>query len=78
MTPADLRAWQSHMGLTQRAAADALGVTQAAYSRWVTGATNIDVRTGLACAALAKNLKCWQPTRSRTAENPVGGLTFTV
>lgn len=66
MAPADLRAWQAHMGLTQRAAADALGVTQAAYSRWVTGVTSIDVRTGLACAALAKNLKCWQPTTSRT------------
>lgn len=61
MTPDDLRAWQAHMGLTQRAAAIALGVTQAAYSRWVTGVTAIDRRTALACAALAAGLGPWRP-----------------
>ena len=61
MTADQLRAWQAHMGLTQRAAAAALGVTQAAYSRWVTGATPIDRRTALACAALAAGLGPWKP-----------------
>ena len=53
------------MSLTQRAAAEALGVTQAAYSRWVTGATGIDRRTALACAALAGGLGKWSPVQSK-------------
>ena len=65
MTADHLRAWQAHMGLTQRAAADALGVTQAAYSRWVTGATPIDLRTALACAALAAGLGPWPAQSTR-------------
>lgn len=65
MTADNLRAWQAHMGLTQRAAADALGVTQAAYSRWVTGATGIDRRTALACAALSAGLGKWSPVQSK-------------
>lgn len=65
MTADMLRAWQAHMGLSQRAAADALGVTQAAYSRWVTGATAIDRRTALACAALAAGLGPWSPVQSK-------------
>lgn len=59
MTPADLRAWQVHMALSQRAASVALGITQGTYSAMVTGKTAIDRRTGLACAALAANLDVW-------------------
>ena len=63
MTPADLQAWQLHMGLAQRAAADALGVTHATYSAMVLGKTRIDMRTALACAALAAGLKPWGADR---------------
>lgn len=59
MTPDDLRAWQAHMNLSQREAAKRLGVTHAAYSAWVLGKTPIDLRTSLACAALAAKLKPW-------------------
>lgn len=59
MTPADLRAWQAHMGLSQRAAAEALGITQATYSAMVLGKSGIDLRTALACAALAAGLRPW-------------------
>lgn len=59
MTPDDLRAWQAHIGLTQRAAADALGITHAAYSAMVLGKSRIDRRTALACAALAAGLGPW-------------------
>ena len=59
MTPDDLRAWQAHMGLSQRAAAQALGVTHAAYGAWALGRTPIDTRTALACAALAAGLGPW-------------------
>ena len=62
MTPADLQAWQLHMGLAQRAAADALGVTHATYSAMVLGKTRIDMRTALACAALAAGLGPWPNT----------------
>lgn len=67
MTADDLRAWQAHMGLSQRAAADALGVTHAAYSAWVLGKTPIDLRTALACAALAAGLKPWGADKPSTA-----------
>lgn len=66
MTPADLRAWQAHMGLSQRDAAQALGVTHAAYSAWVLGKTPIDLRTALACAALAAGLGPWSKTTGDT------------
>ena len=37
MTPADLRAWQAHMGYTYDTAAAALGVSRAAYADWIAG-----------------------------------------
>lgn len=65
MNTVDLQAWQLHMGLAQRAAADALGVTHAAYSAMVLGKSRIDRRTALACAALAAGLEPW-PNTART------------
>jgi transcriptional regulator with XRE-family HTH domain len=59
VTADDLRAWQSSMTLSQRQAAEALGMTLANYSRAVTGKTQIDLRTALACAALAAGLSAW-------------------
>ncbi len=59
MTPADLRAWQSHMHMTYDTAAHALGVSRATYAAWVNGHTGISKITALACAALAAGLKPW-------------------
>lgn len=59
MTPAQLSQWRTDMALTQRAAADALGITLSVYQRmergadWVTSKpVGIDRRTALACAAI--------------------------
>lgn len=63
MTPADLAIWRADMGLSQRAAAAALGVAQSTYqamergAAWGTGrAMGIDLRTALACAAIRAGL----------------------
>lgn len=59
MTPADLRTWQTYMGLTQAGAAQALGVSLATYKRWLVG--DVPRLTALACAALAAGLGEWIP-----------------
>lgn len=68
MTPADLRAWRTHMALSQTTAAYKLGITQQVYSRHERGEVKIDRRTALACAALAAGLVPWCPTS--TAATP--------
>lgn len=67
MTPTDLSAWRGHLHLSQRAAAEALGVTLATYQRLERGAdwadstpVQIDRRTALACAAIAAGLGEWR------------------
>lgn len=57
--PADLLAWRQDLGLTQRGAATALGVSLPTYQQlergtaWATGKpVEIDKRTALACAAI--------------------------
>ena len=69
MTPADLRAWQAHMGYTYDQAAQALGVSRSAYADWVAGVSRttgkewtITRTVALACAALAAGLGEWAPT----------------
>ena len=66
MTPADLRAWQAHMGLTYTTAAQALGVSRAAYADWLAGRSRttgkeitLPPMLGLTCAALAAGLQAW-------------------
>lgn len=66
MTPADLRAWQAHMGWTGREAALRLGVSHATYQDWVTGKSRTTGRPiklppllRWACAALAAGLEPW-------------------
>ena len=59
MTPDDLRAWRQAMGLSQRAAAAALGVSSVAVERWERDIIRIDLRTALACAALHAGLAPW-------------------
>lgn len=65
MTPADLRAWQAHMQLTQAGAAQALGVSLATYKRWLVG--EVPRITELACAAIAAGLGEWAPAPANTA-----------
>lgn len=67
MTPADLRAWQSSMGMSGIKAAAALGVSYAAYKDWLVGksrttgkAITLPPMLGLACAALAGGLESWR------------------
>ena len=59
MTSEQLATWRANMALTQRAAAEALGVTLATYQSMERGASwannkpvKIDRRTALACAAI--------------------------
>lgn len=59
MTPAQLATWRSDLRLTQRAAAEWLGITLATYQRLERGQewdgrkpVFIDRRTALACAAI--------------------------
>lgn len=59
MTPDDLRAWQKEMGYTYDTAADALGMSRSGYANLVLGKSGIDLRTALACAALAAGLDEW-------------------
>ena len=61
MTPADLRAWQAHMGYTYDTAAAALGISRSGFAKLLAGDHPIDKRTALACAALAAGLKEWPP-----------------
>jgi len=67
MTPADLRAWQAHMGFTYDTAAAALGINRSTYADLLSGFSrttgqpkNIDRRTALACSALAARLDEWK------------------
>lgn len=67
MTPADLRAWQLHMGYNFAQAAEELGVSRSAYADMLAGVSrttgkpkDIDRRTALACSALAAGLKPWE------------------
>ena len=68
MTPADLRSWQAHMGISGREAARRLGVAPGTYQDWVTGTSRTTGKAiappplvGLACAALAAGLHAWRP-----------------
>jgi DNA-binding XRE family transcriptional regulator len=89
MTPDDLRAWQAHMEYTYDTASKALGVARSTYATWVNGQREIDLRTALACAAIAANLKpfeskislsepsnrCHPYERQEWAHQPCGATT---
>ena len=66
MTPADLRAWQAHMGYTYDTGAAALGVSRSTYAEWLAGRSRttgkpiqISRLVALACAALAAGMDAW-------------------
>lgn len=67
MTPADLRAWQQHMGFTYEAAAEALGVHRATYARMLTRDV-VPLQTALACAAVAAGIAPWDADAVRSDE----------
>ena len=63
MTHTNLASWRADLGLTQRVAAEALGITLITYqemergTRFATGKpAPIDRRTALACAAIRAGL----------------------
>ena len=67
MTPAEFRAWQAHMGLTVRAAAELLDVAPSTVQAYRTGTSRATGRpvavphvVALACAALAARLGPWR------------------
>lgn len=69
MTTDDLRAWQTHMGLTYDTAAQALGVSRSTYAEWMAGRSRttgkpikISRTVALACAALAAGMDEWAPS----------------
>jgi hypothetical protein len=59
MTPAQLRAWQSLLNLTQAQAAALLGMSLGGYKKLVLGISRIDRRTDLACAAIVAKVPRW-------------------
>ena len=63
MTPSDLKAWRTSLGLSQRAAASALGITLITYQGLERGVSysskqpiEIDRRTELACLAISAGI----------------------
>lgn len=63
MTSDDLRAWQAQMGYTYDTASQALGMARSNYANMIAGKTAIDLRTALACAAIAKSIPPWPHTK---------------
>ena len=59
MSPKDLLARQQYLKLSDRAAVKALGLKAAAYAALLAGTVPIDLRTALACAAVAAGLSPW-------------------
>ena len=62
MTTAQFDAWLTHMGLSERRAAELLGVAPSTIGQWRRVST--PPLLGLACAALAAGLKPWVPRRT--------------
>ena len=62
MTPAQFDAWLTNMGLSERRAAELLGVAPSTIGQWRRVST--PPLLGLACAALAAGLKPWVPRRT--------------
>jgi transcriptional regulator with XRE-family HTH domain len=52
MTPADLHAWRKRLGLSQAAAAEALGCGRRSLQQWEAGIHLIPLYIALACDAI--------------------------
>jgi hypothetical protein len=59
MTPADLEAWRSRMGISVREACRQLDIAQDRWRRMMDGG-RIPAHIGYACAALAFGLPQWR------------------
>ena len=59
MTADDLRQWAETQGYTYDAAAKALGMSRSGYAKLLAGGAAIDLRTALACAAVAAGVLPW-------------------
>ena len=57
MTPAALRTWRKHLGLSQKAAAEAIGKSRAMYQRYEMGMDPVPLTMELACAAVALGVR---------------------
>jgi len=53
----EFRSWHDRQGYTYESGAAALGVSRAAYAMLLAGTTPIDLRTGLACAAIEMGIR---------------------
>lgn len=60
MTRADLSIWIEIRGLSMRAAARALDITENRLKRLLAGEVRIPVHIGLACAALSHPIPPWR------------------
>lgn len=72
MTPDDFKAWRMTVGLSQQAAADALGISKGSVELYEAGKRRDDGRpvaipktVALACAALYHKLQPWGANDSR-------------
>ena len=77
MTTDDFRAWHNAMGYTYDTAAQALGVSRAAYADWIAGRSRttgkpiqISKLVALACAALAAGLEEWARPEHPDKQHP--------
>jgi DNA-binding XRE family transcriptional regulator len=57
MSPDSLKAWRASLGLSQRAAAKALGCSRTSIMVWEKGSRRIPHYIALAAAALRRKLK---------------------
>ncbi len=62
LTGAQLRLWITYRGVSDRYAAEMLGVSRNTLRRWLEDETEAPPWLGLALAALAKGLEPWQPS----------------
>lgn len=59
MSPEDFRAWLDHMGLSQRAAVEKLGITRPTIAKCLR--EGVELTEALACSAVAAGLPIWRP-----------------
>lgn len=59
MTPQQIKAWQSHLKLSNTRAAALLGVKVRTFADWRSGRTRAPGCLALACAAVAFDLPPW-------------------
>ena len=63
MTPEALKSWRKRLGLSQIAAAQALGCGRSSLQAWENGTNDIPKYIGLACAALALGISEYPETQ---------------